>query len=246
MHNFWKETCREIENYKKQYGIHRFLEWFPIHQTMFTGTQSFVYEELEELERNGWHNKIIETPFLPTELLLPKFEFTSGNTVHNAYHLYQFIKHCDLFVDINDVYEVGAGYGNLARIIINKFGIMGHYHIYDLPTITDISSYYLAYHGINNVKFYCDIKPQKVDLLIGTWSISEMPFEERDEIFEKIDAERYLIGFSSSFEDIIHNYDYFQTLIYKKKNVKWQLIDNERLNKIFSPTKVYYLFGKKI
>ena len=103
MHKFWKSISNDIEICKNTYGIERFLEWNSIHMTMFTGTQSFVYEELEELEKYGWHNRILETTFLPEHLLLPRFEFTSGNTVHNAYHLYQFIKHCDLFKDIYDI-----------------------------------------------------------------------------------------------------------------------------------------------
>lgn len=248
MHKYWESVAKIVEQDILKIGIENFLQIGCIHETMFTGTQSFVFDELKELEDFGWHEKIIETTFIPKQLLLKDKKFTSGNTVHNTYHLLQFVKtYENIFNNINTICEIGAGYGNLARIICDKLKFVGQYYIYDIPIFQQIQKYYLGIHLIDNIKWLSSIDYKtNVDLLIGTWSISEMPYEERNVIFDQIDAKYYLIGFSSSFEDILYNYDYFQELIFNRKDIEWKLIYNNRLSQIFDPTKVYYLFGKKI
>jgi hypothetical protein len=83
------------------------------------------------------------------------------------------------------IMEVGAGAGELCRILFDAFQYKGKYTVVDLPEIMKYADYNLVNYP---VKFEQDIKKAVVQdeptLLIGTWSLSEMGLSERKVIFD--------------------------------------------------------------
>ena len=118
---------------------------------------------------------------------------------------------------ITNIVELGGGYGNLARLIRN-FGYDGKYTIIDFPLISKIQKDYLSRNNINDVIFSelnkASLTPQNndVSILIGTYSISEMPMAERSylELYYKYYSYIF-IAHNDSF-DGIDNLSYFKPI----------------------------------
>ena len=104
-------------------------------------------------------------------------EHAIGTTMHHLYHLALFEKHSHVSLeDIGSVFEFGAGYGNMARImhIINPDI---HYEIYDLEGPKAFQKWYLGKTSPGMDVIWVDVKNyvNDPDLFISTWALSEAP-----------------------------------------------------------------------
>jgi len=114
------------------------------------------------------------------------------------------IKNCKSIV------EIGGGYGDMCSVV-HDLGFTGKYTIYDFPEVQTIQDYYLKKQDINAnfVSDPADLEP--ADLVIATWSLSEIPIDFRDTIMEKIvSSEKWLVMYQAKIFGTIDNTDYFK------------------------------------
>ena len=151
---------------------------------------------------------------------------SSGNRIREVFHLMELEKFIQFSLkNINEVFEFGGGYGNMARIF-KKINNRVTYTIFDTKEVNLIQYYYL---NMLNLKTNWNlIKKKQINIInridkinsgtsknklfIANWSLSETPTDIRDKIIKKFSKFNFfLISFQSSFEDI-DNYNYFSKL----------------------------------
>lgn len=127
--------------------------------------------------------------------------FNDNRMSMNRMQLYGHLKTFDFsHKKYNSILELGAGAGELADIIY-KLGYIGEYQIFDFPEISRVQKYLheqLGYtHSIDYASDVKDLKP--AGLCIATWSLTEMPFDLREQLLTTIDGTQdYLIAFSNN------------------------------------------------
>lgn len=223
--NTWKNNVSKLEEYMQTKDMHNFLKWDVIKFTMFVGNSPYVAKELFFLLKNNWKkwkSAIKEVDFgKPTPFIL--YPYSSGNLIHNAYHLANFENITKQnIIDFDNIFEFGGGYGSMARLFSN-LGYKGKYIIYDIPIFSKLQSEYLKNIGVKGVKHISNIEEIPVldgsVLFIATWSLSEAPLQLRDQIIDKVKANSYLVAYQKSFDDV-NNQDYFQKVMNEHK-LKW-------------------------
>jgi hypothetical protein len=110
----------------------------------------------------------------------------------------------------NSILEIGGGYGDMCSVV-HDMGFKGKYTIYDFPEVQKIQNYYLSNQDIkaNFVSDPADLEP--ADLVIATWSLSEIPLDFRDKIMEKIvTSENWLVMYQQKIFGTIDNSEYFK------------------------------------
>lgn len=169
---------------------------------------------------------------------------TSVNLVHHVFHVIEFLKFSGKKIhQISDIYEIGAGYGSMARVV-KKFGFIGNYHIYDLDLFCELQKFYLSSLNIfleNKICWNCDVSQEVVkkdSLLIATWSLSEINVDTRKK-YQRLLAEcdYLLVGFRDTFEGV-DNLEYFEKLVEMRPDLHFQI------NEIKGIKNSYYLFAK--
>lgn len=255
--------------------IRYFLNYGFIQHMFFIHNRLFIFKEFLTIykDRNFFFWKKIltedEVGFPPRYFLYPK---SSGNRIHQAYHLYQFNKLQNYNLKkINLVFEFGGGYGNMARMFqkINQNII---YIIFDTKPVNLIQWYYLkalkidvtlSINSKSNIYLISDLKDlkkllkkykSKNSLFVANLSLSEVPISFRKKILNYAkDFSCRLISFQKKFENI-DNYNYFHKL---KKNSSSKFpksiilpidtFNNSISNQLSfnSNDKQFYLFQKK-
>lgn len=119
-----------------------------------------------------------------------------------------------LIWDYDVVIEIGAGIGELARLIRTVAGkYLENYYVYDFPETFEISNWY----NDGQLKLVSDMEnirekvKSKKTLLVATWSLSEIPPSERKKLLDPlIKAKRIdsLIAFQTNVWGY-DNLDYF-------------------------------------
>lgn len=99
---------------------------------------------------------------------------------------------------LDTIVELGGGIGDMADIVY-KLGFRGKYIIYDFAEVGKIQKWYHDQLGYTNIVHTSDVNDlQDADLMIGTWSFTEMPLSLRDEIMTKIGGTKnWLIAYSN-------------------------------------------------
>lgn len=124
---------------------------------------------------------------------------TSYNRIIHAGHL----KFCgytsEQLANMDTIVELGAGIGDMADII-HKLGFKGKYIIYDFPEIGAVQKWYHNKLGHKNIVHTSSVEDlEDADLCIGTFSLTEMPVDLRNDIVGKIkNTKNWLISFSRS------------------------------------------------
>jgi hypothetical protein len=114
--------------------------------------------------------------------------------------------------EMGDIVELGGGYGNFARIA-RALGHKGRYQIVDLPPIHRMQKAYLdATSPGHGVEFISGEDVAGGDLLLATFSVSEMPMRLRNYYETKYPAFRKLFFGTTTTFDGIDNVPYFQGL----------------------------------
>jgi len=182
----------------------KFTSWAVITATMFVGNAPYLPRELQFVKekRPGWLHALeypLEFGQVPSDI----HPGTCGNAIHQLYHLARWSLFNPLFPDqYNRIVEIGAGYGEMCRLAY-QLGFDGEYFIYDLPEVHQLQQLYLnKCLPIDSRVYYLDdpkYLPRDCDLLIGCFSISEMPLWLREEILRMVVPESYLIVYQPGF-----------------------------------------------
>lgn len=202
-----------------------FLSWSMIHECLFVGDSPAAQKQLEALRDDWdyWWPAIKETSFGKPSGMAACPE-TSGNIVHQAYILKQWEDASGKRVkDLGSIFDFGGGYGAMARLCY-RLGFRGVYLIHDLPEFLLLQQFYLSNAGITNVVFTNDIEPlegMEFDLFIAACSLSEIPFEIRDEALNGITARNYVILYQYEYKDR-DNHRYFYDWAETMTEHKWQ------------------------
>lgn len=210
----WDRNRAALREHLKHDKLENFLRWSTIEKTMFVGDVGFVRKEFEEMLPNGrtWETGIYEKfnaiyePKVGNPKLL--WGWTSGNLIHQFYHLKQWLDRSKKTVDqLSSIVEVGAGYGAMA-LICRRLGFEGLYLIIDFPELETLQKYYLenTIGTEDTVWFpsasYRFLSTQPYDLLIACHSLSEMPVTERERLMSQVKADAYLFASSYEFEGV--------------------------------------------
>lgn len=123
---------------------------------------------------------------------------TSMNRVQHLAHLVLNKWTPDDLAKLDTIVELGGGIGDMADIIY-KLGFKGKYVIYDFPEVGAIQKWYHDQLGYTNIVHTSDVNDLfDADLMIGTWSFTEMPVDLRNEIMAKIGGTKnWLIAYSN-------------------------------------------------
>lgn len=246
-----------------------FLRNTYVQNIFFIHNRLFIRKELSELKMDKvnwalWKKLLIENDVGdPVRYFLyPK---SSGNRIRQVYHLKKFLDYSNVnLFKIKYILEIGGGYGCMAHIF-KKINKNCTYLIFDTMEVNFLQYYYLQMNKIpvvinkiqpGNVclinketflvQFNNITRSNKSSLLIGNWSISEMPIKLRNSILNKTFNFRYsMISFQERFENI-NNLNYFTN--YQKKIEKRALTKIDKLQhykkNFFNKNNHFYLFAK--
>jgi hypothetical protein len=107
---------------------------------------------------------------------------------------------------MDTIVELGAGIGDMADIVY-KLGFKGKYIIYDFPEVGRIQKWYHDQLGHTNVVHTSNLDDLvDADLLIATWSFTEMPLDLRVEVLKHVSGtKQWLIAYSNLIFGIDNN-----------------------------------------
>jgi FkbM family methyltransferase len=259
----WQANRKRLRKCILEEDPQEFLTWDVVTGSMFVGNRPFVESELGYLmSRPDW-NHVWEAVIEEDHAGAPKpyrgYRRSSGNRIHQAYHLARFEEDTGLSVSgFPLIVEFGGGYGSLCRLV-HKLGFNGQYVIFDLPEFTALQKFYLGSLAMPLIEakdvpsgrrgILCtsdltvfeslDFREAKAGLFIATWSLSETDPAFRQQIIRlpAIDgAAAYLIAYQSDFEGV-DNPRFFDAWRARKPGIRWVHSD------IAHMPGNYYLFG---
>lgn len=211
----WDELAKEIEQelWKAPTDYLR-AHW--ISKTMHPyqrGTTERYWKELildAEFVKGGVLAAALDSPAGNPQKYEP-FPLLSPQSIQHAYYI-RMMERRGIDVRNLSICEIGGGYGNFARIIRN-LGSNMRYQIVDLPVMHQLQQTFLKEACKNPRVEYTSIEQMEpAELLIGTFSISEMPFDQRVALEARYqDFPRIFIGLTESFCGF-QNVPYFQGL----------------------------------
>lgn len=228
---YWTEQRATLRRLLDESDMEHFLEWPLISATMFYPLKTEEMNYLKGLP--DWES----IRFLITDPGVGGRD--NGNIVHHAYSIFMFEHAMDRqLVGQDRILEIGGGYGNFCRLVFNR-GFTGTYDIYDLPEFAELQQWYLSRtlqpEQRNKIKHVTKL-PGEADLIVGLWSISEMPFLVRDQI-KALKPRYFLIGYQHAFFGL-DNVEYFHTWAVDPQ-YHWKHIQIPHIKDN------YYLFGKR-
>jgi len=193
----------------------RFLHWPLIIGTMFYLPPPDELQYLQSLPNWPFIRELIKDPGVGGAELDPLFH-TNGNIIHHAYSIFRFESATGHeFTGGGTILEIGGGYGNFCRLLVKR-GFTGRYLIYDLPEFLQLQEWYLGRTlaaGERKQVTFATSLPDRAEIerdsmIVGLWSISEMPFELRDRI-KALAPKYFLIGYQQEFFGL-DNVEYFR------------------------------------
>jgi hypothetical protein len=170
-------------------------------------------------------------------------------TIQHVHHILRIEEGFNIqIMKLNYILEYGAGYGNLAKIVL-KNSYEGLYNIYDLDLPSEFQKFYLERTlGSDKAKLinhYNECTLGEIDinksgsLFIATWSLSESPIEIRKKIECILEGFEYIyITFQKSWHSI-DNQIYFNELSRGLTGYKTEVVECD----IFKEN--YYLFASR-
>jgi len=232
----WKANSSRLQERVLSEDARRFLRWDVITETMFVSNESFVDVEFDGLRaspgwKDRWEKAIVEAS-VGCPVPFYRHPVSSGNLIHQAYHLLAFETETGRDVRRFDlVIEFGGGYGSMCRLFYNQ-GFEGRYMLFDLPPFSALQRFFLRSLGLpvrdigiflrESPSIFCTSRmdevreildtgtPERKILFLATWSLSEAPMEIRDAFLglaTRFDGQ--LIAYQQTFQEI-DNLAYFR------------------------------------
>lgn len=256
----WRNYCNEIISCFRNGEPSEFLR-FPkmtgtVHPNQFG--LSFQYlnyifssDKFTTAIQNALTESPVGKPFLDTS-----YPLSSPLLIQHGYHLIRLLEYTNIDVlHLQEIVEFGGGYGSFFRLLKN-LGYTNKYFIYDLPVMCAIQKFYLKNvflpcpntETLSNLKWLSGAASNVSDnvinldesLFMATWSLSECPYDLRQEFEPIISKFKYvLIAYQPKFHDF-NNVEYFNSLESKLPNFKWNHFECPIYKNMF------YLIGKKI
>jgi len=196
-HPFWTQACSEMIRWLQENDPESFLDCPILRQTMVFDSDTVAEYELSQLPDRI--RSVLRTDRDTGKPL--------NNSIHQAYHIHMWEKttHKQL-CDLNTIFEFGAGYGELCRLIY-ELGFEGSYIINDFMAMSLLQQFYLTNEWFfpkvswenEYVTKVFDLPP--CDLFIALWSLSETPLDFRQQYLD-INARSCLIAYSLEFMGI--------------------------------------------
>lgn len=206
--NYWKTMCEVFATDIEHLPMERFKVWASVMSVPFMTRARFtdyigpvlMAAKASETVRNALEEQMIgyngEADFQHFSMFedLP----TTMNRIQHMAHLvltgwgpYELSK-------LDTIVELGGGIGDMADIVY-KLGFKGKYIIYDFKEVGQIQKWYHDQLGHTNIVHTSDVNDLvDADLMIGTWSFTEMPLDLREEIMGKIGGTKnWLIAYSN-------------------------------------------------
>jgi len=156
----------------------------------------------------------------------------SLTSIQSAYYIYKLKQLFDITPsDLNWITDIGGGYGNLCYSF-HQTGFNGKYVILDFPIINIIQKYFLG-ETLDYADWKClPLQPINLlpnadcSLLIGTFSINEMPLDDRQMIEPFYEQYKYImIAHKHNDSFGVDNKKYFKNLrnkLSESHNVKYE------------------------
>jgi hypothetical protein len=198
-HN-WRFWAYDLRQNILNNDPNEFLTWPGVVGTMFVGNAPYIDYEISQLPVE-YRDFIIESGIGKPVLYDAGNYASSGNIIHQAYHLSRWERYQPPFKlwEIDTIIEIGGGYGTMA-MLVHRLGFTGRYIIYDLPEFSLLQQFYLSQNGIDCVEFATQIdRVMPCDLLIGLYSLSEMPLHTRETILSLCQAKSYLLAYQANW-----------------------------------------------
>lgn len=228
----WEENMNCLRESILSKDPSNFLRWNVIRRTMSVGHAPYVRTELKYLKRRQDWNGLLKSAITESStgkpIPFPLHPCSSGNLIHQAYHLSRFEEITRIGVDkVNFIFEFGGGYGAMCRLVHN-LGFKGKYLIFDLPPFSSLQKFFLrsskmpvhtidtfmradsgvvCISDIEELNIILDNQRDETDsLFVATWSISEVPVSLRNMILPLISSfGAYLIAFQDRFGAVNKN-----------------------------------------
>jgi len=196
-HPFWSQACVSMIDWLEHHDPESFLDCPILRQTMVFDDEKvaqFEWDEMPDRYRN-----VVKIDPATGQLV--------NNSIHQAYHIFQWENWTQKKVeDLQTIFEFGAGYGELCRIIY-QLGFEGSYVINDFIAMSLLQQFYLSDTWFLPKVFWESCYTTQAaglpdsDLFIALWSLSETPLEFRQKFLE-VQTRSYLMAYSLEFMGI--------------------------------------------
>jgi len=256
----WRSYGDEIISSLKENNPSEFLRFPRITGTVHPNQFGLSFQYLNYIFSSdkftaAIQNALTESP-VGNPFLEPSYPLSSPLLVQHGYHLIRLLEYTNIDVlHLQEIVEFGGGYGSFFRLLKN-LGYTNKYFIYDLPVMCAIQKFYLKNvflpcpntETLSNLKWLSGAASNVSDnvinldesLFMATWSLSECPYDLRQEFEPIISKFKYvLIAYQPKFHDF-NNVEYFNSLESKLPNFKWNHFECPIYKNMF------YLIGKKI
>lgn len=220
----WRQNQLDLRDHVAKDDPRSFLRWPVIQRTMFVlPSTPYVHEEtLPALIASRWLPLLAEDR-CGRPALIPGYS-TSGNLVGHAYHLLRFERSTGRNLGtMRRVLEVGGGYGSMTRLLYRLTLGNSELTIIDLPEFTALQRYFLAIVGVPAILESAPPvdPPEALDLFVATWSLSEIPAEDRAPLIQLGSrSHAFLIGYQDRFNGV-DNVRFFREWMKTLKDVRW-------------------------
>lgn len=205
-----------------------FLRWSTIRAALYTGLTSETkarYDRLKSETNWDFWGKFLQDPGVGSPDLENDLGGCSGTFINQGYYLWRWSQLTGGNVrDMPLIVEVGGGYGAMS-VICRRMGYVSPepYVIYDFPELHLLQAYYLGQLNLDFVPLSTWKNfPVKVGLLMGIFSVSEMPLEERL-FLNDVSPQHFLFVFQEQFGEF-DNLSYFSYLSELRIEYEWAQI----------------------
>jgi len=205
--NYWKTMCEVFAADLENLPMERFKVWASVMSVPFMTRARFtdyIGPVLMAAKASQVVRDALEEPMIGmTEQdysIYAMFEdyCTTMNRIQHMAHLVTCGWGPAELSKLDTIVELGGGIGDMADIIY-KLGFKGKYIIYDFAEVGKIQKWYHDQLGHTNIVHTSDVNDLiDADLMIGTWSFTEMPLDLREQIMGKIgNTKNWLISYSN-------------------------------------------------
>lgn len=204
----WQQRQWAIRQHVANDDHDKFLTWSTVTASMFVGNgAASVPIEYDKLTPR--YRAIIEEPGVgQPETIIFDGITTSGNLIHQAYHLMQFEQNSTTELrKLDRIVEFGGGYGAMA-LLCRRLGFTGQYIIIDLPEMLFLQEFWLSHTvGMDNITL-TESWRGRTDLLIAICSLSEVDIRTRRQVLGGLNTTHYLIRYQHRW-DGLDNHQWF-------------------------------------